>query len=181
MNGERPKGNSSGLRLKVGVFLLVLSCAAPLGGFLVAALDLPTSVKAAIIGALGVGIPELLMIAAVAVLGRDNYERIKSKILALLGRLKPAAKVGRVRYSVGLVFFILPLVPTYIMAYIPRWLPDNSPERLWVNLAADAMFLASLFILGGDFWDKLRALFVREAKAVFPGTGEDAASGKRHP
>ncbi len=28
--------------------------------------------------------------------------------------------------------------------------------------------IASLFVLGGDFWDKLRALFVRNAKAVFP-------------
>jgi hypothetical protein len=32
----------------------------------------------------------------------------------------------------------------------------------------DLLLLVSLFILGGDFWDKLRALFVREAKVVFP-------------
>jgi len=31
------------------------------------------------------------------------------------------------------------------------------------------MFLISLFVLGGDFWDKLRSLFVRESRAVFPG------------
>jgi hypothetical protein len=54
------------------------------------------------------------------------------------------------------------------MAYAPWWLPDSSPERLYVNLGADAMFLVSLFVLGGDFWDKLRAIFVREARAVFP-------------
>jgi hypothetical protein len=30
--------------------------------------------------------------------------------------------------------------------------------------------LVSLFVLGGDFWDKLRALFIGEAKAVFPKT-----------
>jgi len=30
------------------------------------------------------------------------------------------------------------------------------------------MFLTSLFVLGGDFWDKLRALFVRRARAAFP-------------
>jgi hypothetical protein len=29
------------------------------------------------------------------------------------------------------------------------------------------MFLASLFVLGGDFWDKLRALFNYRAKARF--------------
>jgi hypothetical protein len=28
--------------------------------------------------------------------------------------------------------------------------------------------LASLFVLGGDFWDKLRALFLYQARAIFP-------------
>jgi hypothetical protein len=37
------------------------------------------------------------------------------------------------------------------------------------------MFLASLFVLGGDFWDKLRALFVREARAVFPEKKDEKA------
>jgi len=26
----------------------------------------------------------------------------------------------------------------------------------------------SLFVLGGNFWDKLRALFIRDASVVFP-------------
>jgi hypothetical protein len=30
------------------------------------------------------------------------------------------------------------------------------------------MLLASLFVLGGEFWDKLRALFVHGARAAFP-------------
>ncbi|HAI46245.1 MAG TPA: hypothetical protein DCM50_05995 [Stenotrophomonas sp.] len=37
-----------------------------------------------------------------------------------------------------------------------------------VAMSGDLLLILSLFILGGDFWDKLRALFVREAKAVFP-------------
>ena len=32
---------------------------------------------------------------------------------------------------------------------------------------ADAIFVVNLFVLGGDFWDKLRALFVYDAKAKF--------------
>jgi hypothetical protein len=35
-------------------------------------------------------------------------------------------------------------------------------------MSGDLLLIVSLFILGGDFWDKLRALFVRDAKAVFP-------------
>ena len=31
----------------------------------------------------------------------------------------------------------------------------------------DVMLLTSLFVLGGEFWDKLRALFVHESRAEF--------------
>jgi hypothetical protein len=41
---------------------------------------------------------------------------------------------------------------------------------VWVNLALDCATLTSLFVLGGDFWDKLRALFLYEARAVFPAS-----------
>jgi hypothetical protein len=32
-------------------------------------------------------------------------------------------------------------------------------------VAGDLIFLVSLFVLGGDFWDKLKALFIFESKA----------------
>ena len=38
-----------------------------------------------------------------------------------------------------------------------------------MNLPAFATGLvASILVLGGDFWDKIRALFIREAKVQFP-------------
>jgi hypothetical protein len=37
-----------------------------------------------------------------------------------------------------------------------------------IGVAGDLMFIATLFVLGGDFWDKLRALFVHGAKAQLP-------------
>jgi hypothetical protein len=36
-------------------------------------------------------------------------------------------------------------------------------------VAGDIMFLTGLFVLGGDFWDKLKSLFVYESRAVFTG------------
>jgi len=32
------------------------------------------------------------------------------------------------------------------------------------------MLILSFFVLGGDFWDKVRALFLHDAKAQFGGT-----------
>jgi hypothetical protein len=40
--------------------------------------------------------------------------------------------------------------------------------RVAISLVMQTMFLASFFVLGGDFWDKARALFVWDARAVFP-------------
>jgi hypothetical protein len=155
------------MRLALGVFLLVIGSILPLGALLVPLTTWPISVKGTVAGILFFGF-EIMAIPAVAVMGKENFDRIMAKVKGWLGLLKPAGGVGTVRHVIGLVLFVLPLVPTYIMAYIPIWLPDDSPERLWVNLCADAMFLVSLFVLGGDFWDKLSALFVREARAVFP-------------
>ena len=155
------------LRFYLGLSCLVLSWILPLFGFLVARLDLPLAAKATLIGLLTVGGPEIFAILAVVCLGKENLVYIKDKALAYLKLIKPAAVVSRWRYRLGLVMFLLPLIPTYIMAYMPQWLPDHSPERLYVNLAADFLFLISLFVLGGDFWDKLRALFVYDARAQF--------------
>ena len=113
------------------------------------------------------GIPEFIVILAVVCLGKKNLVYIKDKLLAFLRLIKPPGPASRWRYRLGLVMFLLPLIPTYIMAYVPQWLPDDSPQRLYVNLAADFAFLASLFVLGGDFWDKLQALFVHDARALF--------------
>lgn len=39
--------------------------------------------------------------------------------------------------------------------------PGLRPNLWQAQLAGDLMLIASFFVLGGDFWNKLRALFVR--------------------
>jgi hypothetical protein len=154
-------------RFYLGLAFLGLSLILPLFGLLVVRLPLSLAIKATIIGLLTVGGPELFGILAVICLGKENLLRIKQKFMSLLRRLRPPSPVSRTRYRMGLVMFLLPLIPTYVMAYAPQWLPDNSPLRLYVNLTADFIFLSGLFVLGGDFWDKLRALFVYDARVEF--------------
>jgi hypothetical protein len=154
-------------RFRLGLVLLAIGLLMPVGVFLVPLTNWSGEVKAAVAGILFFGF-EIMAIPAAAVMGKENFERILAKWGGWLGRLKPSAEPGPLRHAIGVVLFLLPIVPTYVMAYAPSWLPDSSPQRLWVNLAADVMFLTSLFVLGGGFWDKLRALFVRKARAVFP-------------
>ena len=75
---------------------------------------------------------------------------------------------SRLRYNIGLILFCLPLIPTYIMAYAPQFFSRNFYLRLILNISFDVIFIISLFVLGGDFWDKLKALFSFSAKASFP-------------
>lgn len=156
------------LKFYIGIALLLLSCLLPVLAFWVATLPLPAAAKATIIGAITVGGPDILAILAVSLLGKQAFDLITGKVLAALSRLAPHGSVGKARYKVGLVLFMLPVIPTYIMGYAPHLLPDVSPARLYVSVGSDVIFITSLFVLGGDFWDKLRALFVYDARVTFP-------------
>ena len=158
---------NSNIRLSIGISLLVVGLLLPLGIFAVVDTMWPAAVKTVVCGIFTFGF-EILAIPAIAIMGKENFDRIIRSSKGWFGKLKPAGSVGRLRYNVGLVLFIIPVVPTYIMAYLPQWLPDYSPERLLINIGADVMFIVSLFVLGGDFWDKMKALFVWKSKAVFP-------------
>lgn len=164
------------IRLHLGISLLVLALISPLFGFFVARTNWSVTAKATLIGLLTAGIPEVLTVLAAAVLGKENFERIKSKALSVLKRFRPTGRVSKTRYTIGLIMFFVPIIPTYVMAYAPQWLPDTSFARLYVNIAADGMFIASLFVLGGDFWDKLSALFIYESRAKFEGGASPGSS-----
>lgn len=123
--------------------------------------------KAAVWGVLFFA-PEVGTLAGAAIMGKENYERFKTAVFKWLHRIKPAGDIGPVRHRIGVAMFLLPIVPTYIQAYEPTWLPDSSSWRWIVKVAADVIFIASFFVLGGDFWDKLHALFLRAARVQLP-------------
>jgi len=168
------------LKFYLGVLLFGLSFLLPLLSFWIASLPLPVAVKGTVIGIVTVGGPEVLIVAAVALLGKQAFDLITTKVLTFLGRFAPQGSVSRTRYKLGLVLFILPVIPSYIMSYAPHLLPDESQARLYVSIGSDLMFVVSLFVLGGDFWDKLRSLFVYDARAQFPERSASADHGHVH-
>lgn len=162
-------------RLKLGIGLLVLGLVMPAGTLVVAATDWPDAVKGVVSAGLFLGF-EILAVPAVALMGKENFDRIVAKAVGVLARLKPRGDVSPRRYRVGLVLFAGPLVYDWVAAYDPGLRPPDD-FRLLVNLGVDLVFVASLFVLGGDFWDKLRALFVPGARAVFPPSEPASAPG----
>ena len=155
-------------RLVTGIVLIAAAWLVPLCIPLVTASALATVWKTMLSGFLLVGAPEVFTLAAIVILGKAGFNYIKARVLALLKRAAPRARVSRARYRIGLWLLLPHLVFNYLIYYAPHLIPGYDVYRLQMNLTADALFIATLFVLGGDFWDKLRALFVYEARVCFP-------------
>lgn len=156
-----------GWPFRLGVLLFALGLVCPVFVPLVAATGLSTEWKAMVSGSLMLGVPEILWVLAVAVMGKAGFDHIKTRVFGFFERHAVPGAVSRTRYRIGLALFLLPVLFGWLAPYAPGAIPGYEEQRLAVNLAGDVLLLASLFVLGGDFWEKLRALFVYEAKVRF--------------
>jgi hypothetical protein len=158
----------AGWRLKLGAGLFVLSMVLPLVGVpAVAAFGLSATLTASVSGALLMG-AEVLGLAAVAVMGKSGYTYIKNRIFVFLKRHGPPQEVSSLRYTIGLVMFCLPLLFGWALPYAAEFILSLKSNPLPYALGGDLLLLTSLFVLGGNFWDKLRSLFVYNAEVRFP-------------
>ncbi len=165
---------SAGWRSKLGVAIFVLSIVSPVVGLpVVAALDLSTTMTTTLSGAL-LASGEIFGILAVAVMGKPGFAYIKSRVFGFFKQYGPPARVGPTRYRIGLVMFIVPVAFGWLLPYVANRIPGYVGNEFVFAIVGDLLLLASLFVLGGDFWDKLRALFMHGARAVFPKTAEQS-------
>ena len=160
-----PKGR---LLLGGGVFVIGLIC--PIFIPLVTSSGLSLGVKSALSGLLLLGIPEVAMFVAIAILGKEGYAYLKQRLFALLKRAAPIDTVSLTRYRIGLVLFCLPLLTAWLAPYVSDMIPRYGEYHLALAIAGDGLLILGLLVLGGDFWDKVRSLFVHKATATFPTT-----------
>jgi len=150
-------------RFRTGVALISIGWICPLFIPFVTKSTLSTEWKTALSGFLLVVGPEVLSILAIAILGKDGFNYLKEKVFALFRRAAPTAKVSRTRYRAGLAIWALLFIYGTFVWYAPHLVPGYSEHRIALNLTADFLFIVSLFVLGGDFWEKFRALFIYDA------------------
>ena len=155
-------------RLILGGSILVIGFMSPLLIPLVTSTGWSVAVKTTISGLLAFGIPEVFMLIAVAVMGKQGYEFIKNKFLKYLRRFAPADEVSLSRYRIGLIMFSLPLLLGWLQPYPGHYLPYFRQVPVWQYVIADFMFVSSFFVLGGDFWDKFSGLFKYGVKVSRP-------------
>ena len=130
--------------------------------------DLSTPWKTGLSGLFLLGIPELAIVVAIGVLGKAGFNYLKLKVFGFFRRYAPPARVSARRYRIGLILFVLPLVAGWLLPYVAHLLPFYQEYRFVVNVSGDVMFISSVFVLGGDFWDKVRALFIQNSRVEFP-------------
>lgn len=159
--------SSADWRFKLGIAIICLMAALWLLVPLAAAADVPASKVATLTGVLFIA-NKLLLLLAIAIMGKSGFQELKQRLYGYVSGLAPSAEleIGPVRHLIGLVMFCLPLISAFLEPYIDNLWPGLRPNLWQLQLLGDAMLIGSFFVLGGNFWDKVRALFIRTARVV---------------
>lgn len=162
----------TGWRFKVGIALFAVMILA----WLLIPIEAALGMSAGTIAATTAGIAianKIILLLAIAVMGKAGFQELKARVFK---HLTPATTVSPTRYAIGLAMFCLPFLQGMLETWASHVAPQLVANRLWVDILMNVMLIASLFVLGGNFWDKLRALFVSDARAVFPGDSNTIAA-----
>jgi len=116
------------------------------------------------------GIPEIFMLIAAAVLGKAGFAYLKGRLFGLLKKHVVPESVSPARYRIGLIFFFLPIFWGWLDPYLSEFVSIQE-HNLKVAIAGDLLLLTGLILLGGEFWEKLRSLFLHRAVVTIPEEG----------
>lgn len=156
------------LSYRIGMVCIGLSIISPLLALFVPLLGLSAGVSATLVGVLLLGGPEVFLVLGAILAGKEAVQAIKSKVMSLFKREGPPRPVSRARYNFGLILLVASLVATWILAYAGLVIDVELTQstELIINAAIDAVVIVSFFILGEQFWEKLKRLFTWEPAAA---------------
>jgi len=130
-----------------------------------------TPAEKASVAVIYVGSGEIAFLCAVALLGKPFVEALKAKIKGFFVRKKPAAPpepIGKTQHAIGVTLFFMSFLPYPVVEGILIFgHPTGRDLNYLVSamLAGDVIFIVSLFVLGGEFWERLKKLFELPGKA----------------
>lgn len=151
-------------RLIIGIIVLIIGQLSPLAIPLLQYFELSNALKATLTGILLFGIPEMFILLTILIVGKSGFQIIKDKLYDKIKWVFPPDEVSKTRYTVGLILFSLVLIQAWCMPYALHLLEQLNLNILYLAIVGDVLLLASLYVLGGNFWDKLRALFSHVSK-----------------
>ena len=109
---------------------------------------------------------EISFAISVVLLGKTFVKLLEAKIKGFFGRHKvalPAKPIGKTRHYIGIILLFLSLMPCFIVELsLFSGYPKTEGGHVIMFLSmllGYTMFIVSLFILGGEFWARLKKLF----------------------
>ena len=75
---------------------------------------------------------------------------------------RPPRPIGKTRHTIGVILFFASFLPyPFVVAALMFLHPTGRDIHYLVAalLAGDGIFITSLFVLGGEFWERLKRLF----------------------
>lgn len=154
------------VRLLAGGAIFVVGFLSPLLIPLVASSHWQANVKLAVSGLLAVGIPELGILVAVGILGKSGFLFLKRHIVGTLSQYMFPESVGLLRHRIGIIMLVLPLIFGWVQPYIVYLYPNLELQSIYYSIVGDVVFVLSFIVLGGDFWEKLRRLFIHDPEKL---------------
>ena len=145
------------LKYKIGMGLIILGIISPLIGLAVPLLNLPSATTTALVTFFMVGGPEIFLIAGAALAGKQAIEAIKKDFFQY---------AGKARYQFGLILFITTILVNWGFVYL-NLLEDYAFDfnnRLIVTLCIDVITIISVFVMGPEFFEKVKRLATWEGQ-----------------
>jgi len=124
-----------------------------------------TAAQALAFGAVYVASGEIAFLAAVILLGKPFIQSIKSKIKSFIFRSSATSvpkTVSKTRHAFGVGLLVLSVLPYYLTILALLFTHPKAPDLrflLYLLFSGEALFIVSLFVLGDEFWARLKRLF----------------------
>ena len=144
---------------------------------LVPILGLPSGTNAILMSVSVVGGPDLLLVAAIAILGKDGVSELMSKLGSVVRRLTQWDAVTQRRYTIGMwVLVVSLLLPTVILFFWHSSIESIGGQAgwgFWVLLASTFAFIGSVMSMGEPLWLRIQALFTWDAQITLRRPSND--------
>ena len=144
-------------RFYLGLTFVILALVMPLLSIVIVRLDLSSTLKGAIIGALTLGGPEVALVAAAACMGKDMLNVLKGKAFGWLRNLLPSQPASKFRYYASLVAILLTQVQWYVYGWAPQLIPEDVVGSPYL-IAGDVIFVVAFLAAGPEFYEKIGRL-----------------------
>jgi hypothetical protein len=184
LNHSLPKNTGA---QPVGKMRFIVGGAVFTGGFLsplliplVTSSDLPVNWKAILSTGLVAGLPEVGMLLAVAILGKQGFAQLKEMFFSRFRKITEPSAVSLTRYRIGLFMFFTPLLLGWLQPYVAYFYSPAAGGAMLPVILFDLMFASSFIVLGAEFWQKIQSLFVHSSSAEPTGTppSTDSSQGE---